>query len=783
MKNSLQLLFFCFLHNNKVGLLGACIFIGLSAPAWATGTTPTHAPTVLTVSVSATPICAGAKTDLTASGCPANGSIHWATKQTGATITVSPQQTTTYTAICDVTTTSVVTTTAISSTATSSSATSTTSLITTVTTTTASGTVQVYPPIVLSPTSLSTLCNGSKDGQVTINATGGTGALQYQFNGQDFQTKNNTFGNLTGGVYPVGVKDAVGCIVQTTVVVTQPQALSVSIGPVSTKCVGGSDGAFLAIASGGVGDYRFILNNGTPQTSGVFLNLKADTAYSLTVADKNICVLYRTVIVPQPTPFNIKLTMKPALCAGSADGSVTVAATGGTGTYQYQMGTGAFQTGAQFTGLAANTYNVTVQDGNGCQGKQTVAVAQPVPLQLTAAAGPVNCFGPTSGSIMITPTGGTGTVNYQLTTGKTPQTSNVFTGVVVGNYTVVGTDANGCTSLVSVAVGQSEILKIQAVSIAATCCICPTGAVKLTSTGGTGTTRQYQLIGQAYQPDSRISGLRPNTYRFRVTDEVGCADSIVAVVTDGAALTLSVGKITNVSCTGGQNGEATVQVAGGTKPFAYYWATERRDTLKPFVATQAALSEGTYTVSVVDSNRCSTTTVFVTLKAQYPVPFKPAITQTGSSTLLVVDLPTGIQWYVRTGSDPGKPVPNATDLALVPFQSGQYYVISTVNGCASPPSDVINFVLTAFEDASSLSVKVVPNPIIDRLRVEVEQAERSVVTVQLLDGSGRAVMAGQIPAFTGKKQAEWPLSGVATGAYLLKVNADTRQSILRVLVE
>ncbi len=778
MKNSLQIIFVYLLHNSKIGLLGVCMLSGLWTPAWATGKTPSHAPTVLTVSVSAAPVCAGTKTDLTALGCPANGSIHWSTTQTGATITVTPQQTTTYTAICDVTTTSVVTTTA-----TSSSATSTTSLVSTVTTTTATGTVQVYPPIVLSPTSLSTLCNGSKEGQVTINATGGTGVLQYQFEAQGFQTKNTTFGNLTAGTYTVGVKDALGCTVQKSVVVTQPSPLSVSIGPVSTKCVGGSDGAFLAIASGGVGDYRFILNNGAPQASGVFLNLKPDTTYALTVADKNICVLYRTVIIPQPTPFDIKLTMKPALCAGSADGSVTVATTGGTGAYQYQIGTGAFQTGTQFTGLAANTYNITVQDGNGCQGKQAVVVTQPAPLQLSAVAGPVNCFGPTSGSITISPTGGTGAVTYQLTTGKTPQTGNVFTGVVVGNYTIVGTDANGCTSLVSVTVGQAETLKVQAVSIAATCCICPTGAVKLTSTGGTGTTRQYQLIGQPYQATNQINGLRPNMYRFRVTDEVGCTDSIAAVVTDGNAITLATGKIKDVSCTGGQDGEATVQVAGGTKPFVYYWATERRDTLKPFVATQTALSEGTYTVSVVDSNRCSTTTLFVSVKAQFPVPFKPAITQTGSSTLLVVDQPTGIQWYVRTGNDPGKPVPNATGLALVPFQSGQYYVISTVNGCASPPSDAINFVLTAFEDVPALSVRVVPNPIVDRLRVEVEQAERSAVVVQLLDGAGRAVMAGQIPAFTGKKQAEWPLSGVATGAYLLKVNADTRQSILRVLVE
>jgi hypothetical protein len=779
MNNRLHILFWFFLRRSVAVLIGICLWAGLSVSARAKGTPPAQAPAVLTVSVSSATICAGTRTDLTASGCPTGGALRWASGQTGATITVAPQQTTTYTAICEVTSTSVTTTTA-----TSGTATSTTGVVTTVTTTTATGTVQVYPAIVLSPTvSSSVLCKGGKEGQITINATGGSGALQYQFNGQPFQSSNKVFGNLQAGVYSVGAKDGVGCTVQANVEVREPPSLSVSIGPVSPKCVGGSDGAFFAVASGGVGDYRYILDYGTPQTSGVFLNLKAATPYTLAVTDKNNCILFQTVTIDSPVPFDIKLATKSARCAGSADGSVTATVTGGTGPYQYQIGTSPFQTGTQFTGLAANSYEITIQDNNGCQGKKTAVVDQPAPLQVKAVPGPVNCFGPNSGSITLTPTGGTGAVQYQLATGKAPQASNVFTGIPVGNYTVVGTDANGCTSVVSVTVGQSDPLKIQAASIAATCCICPTGAVKLSSTGGTGTGRQYQLVGQPYQANSQINGLRPNTYRFRIVDEVGCTDSIAAVVTDGNALTLAAGKIKDVSCAGGNDGEAAVQVAGGTKPFIYYWASERRDTLTARTASQTGLIEGTYTVSVLDSNRCTTSTIFVPIKAQYPVPYKPTISQIGSSTL-TVDQSAGIQWYVRTGTNPGQPVPNATNPTLVPFASGQYYVIITANGCSSPPSDAINFILTALaEPVSGLSVKIVPNPVVDRLRVEIEQTERAAVVVQMLDASGRTVMTKQIPAFTGKKQAEWPLAGISTGTYLLNVSADTRQSVLRVLVE
>ncbi len=606
--------------------------------------------------------------------------------------------------------------------------------------------------------------------------------MQYQFNGQPFQTLN-TFGALRAGTYPIVVKDTAGCLLQTSVTLTQPPALSASVSVINTKCVGGSDGAISVLASGGLGNYRYSLANVTQQqTSGVFQNLKAGTEYTLIVSDRNNCVLYRDITVGQPAPFTIKLTPQLTRCVGSADGSVAISASGGSGAYQYKLGNGPFQTGAQFTGLAAGTYEFTIVDNIGCQGKQTTTIGQPAPLVLTASTSPVNCLGPATGTIRLGATGGTGAVVYQLS-GQTPQTAAVFNGVTVGTYTIVGIDANGCTSLASATVGRVSPVKVQANALPAACCSCATGAVSLTATGGTGTGFQFQVIGRPLQANSQISQLTPNTYRLRVVDDGGCSDSTTAVVIDRNPLSLSVGNVTNVSCLGGKDGEATVLVQGGTKPFTYYWQTERQDTLKNFAARQTALPEGTYTVSVRDSNRCTAPTVFVMLKSLNPVPPKPVVSVVGNSTL-TVNQTTGIQWYVQTGTSPGTPVSNATGPTLVPFASGQYYVVTTANGCASPPSDALNFILTALnEPIDSLSVRVVPNPVTDRLRLEIEQPERSAVQVDMLDASGRVVRQFQLPAFVGKKQAEWSLNGVPVGTYLLNVVAGTRQSVLRVGVE
>lgn len=761
------------LINRSIALILIGLLIGWGR-AHASIPQPAAAPVALTVVVSTATavLCAGTSTTLTASGCPAGGALRWSTAQTGSVISVAPKQTTTYTAICEVTSTTVA----------SSTATSTTAVVTTVTATTATATVRVITPIVVKIDTVPPLCNGNKDGMVVINASGGAGVLQYQFNGQPYQTLN-IFGALRAGMYPIVVKDTAGCMLQTSVTLTQPPALSATVSVISTKCVGGADGAISVVASGGSGNYRYsLLNVTTQQTTGVFQDLKAGTEYTIIISDTYNCVLYKNISVGQPAPFAIKLTPQLTRCVGSADGSVAVAVSGGSGAYQYKLGNGVFQTGAQFTGLAAGTYEFTIQDNIGCQGKQSTTIGQPAPLVLTTSTTPVNCLGPATGSINVGFTGGTGTLTYQLS-GQPSQRTAVFSGVAVGTYTIVGTDANGCTSLASATVSNVNPVKVQASAIPAACCSCATGAVNLTAAGGTGTGLQFQIIGRPLQTTSQIGQLTPNTYRVRVVDDGGCSDSTTAVVIDQNPLSLSVGNVNDISCSGGKDGEATVSVKGGTKPFTYYWQTERQDTLKNYAARQTGLPEGTYTISVRDSNRCSAPTVFVTVKSLNPLPPKPVVSTVGNSTL-TVNQTIGIQWYVQMGTNPGTPVPNATGPTLVPFASGQYYVVTTVNGCASPPSNALNFVLTALsEPIESLSVRVIPNPITDRLRLEIEQPERSAVRVEMLDASGRVVRQFQLPAFTGKKQAEWPLNGVPAGNYLLKIATDSRQSVLRVGVE
>ncbi|QJD81198.1 T9SS type A sorting domain-containing protein [Spirosoma rhododendri] len=795
----------------------------------------------LTISPASVSVCLGSPASLTAGGCPAGGIVRWSTGQTTAVVSVTASQPTTYTATCTVSGTATTTTatvtpvqavtftagpgsitvcsgnTAVLSVALADGTSGTlawygdgnpvqqnptastprltftdiqpynvgnyylTATNACGTTTSRAARVTVPPALTINAVSTPTSCASQFTGQISVTATGGSGDKQYQLNGQEFQTQN-TFISLQSGSYVVGVRDALGCSTQTTVEVKPPTPMTLSIRTVDTRCFGGIDGGLVVGVTGGTSPYRYQINGGTAQPSGTFTDLKAGS-YTLVVTDNAGCVTAQSALIGSPAAFDIRATAQPTRCAGSVDGSVTIVASNGNGPFQYQLGTGAYQTGTVFTGLGVGPYDFTVRDQIGCTIKRTVTVQQPVVLALTAAVLPVNCQGNASGAITVRSTGGTEPIRYQLTSSRTVQRNPVFSRLALGDYTVVATDTNGCTALLSVTVGKAEPIRLQATTQAARCCVCPTGTVSLTSTGGSGTTRSYQRLGLTDQASNQFGGFVPGSYRFRIADEAGCADTVQASVGDASALSLTVGTVKDANCAGGADGEAAVQIVGGTRPFLFYWQTPRRDTLQSRAMAQTGLTEGTYTVSVRDSNRCTASTAFVTIRSRFPTPEAPVVSQSGST--LRVTGSSGIQWYVQpTGSTSATAITNATSTTLTPFQSGRYYVVTTQNGCASPASNAVVFVLTAIaEPGTELSIRVLPNPIGTHLRLEIEQAIRQTVSLTLHDAGGRSVRQFTVPAFVGKQQLEYPLPDLPAGTYLLRADATDRQATMRVVKE
>jgi hypothetical protein len=149
-----------------------------------------------------------------------------------------------------------------------------------------------------------------------------------------------------------------------------------------------------------------------------------------TCADKAIVITGTTTNSSSPT---------------ATDGTVSVSATGSTG-FTYSNNGGAFQSAGTFTSLAAGTYTISAKDDAGCTSTKSftvLATGCPSISVTTLNVASDKCSNNT-GKITVTASGSTG-FSYTIN-GTTYQTSNIFTALATGNYTVGVKDANGCVN-------------------------------------------------------------------------------------------------------------------------------------------------------------------------------------------------------------------------------------------------------------------------------------------------------------------------------------------------
>jgi hypothetical protein len=132
-------------------------------------------------------------------------------------------------------------------------------------------------------------------------------------------------------------------------------------------------------------------------------------------------------------------------CNGLTDGSIQAVTSNGTAPFIYSMDGGATtQTSANFTGLSAGPYTITITDANGCMGTVNGTVTEPSVISGTSTV--TNEITGADGAINISISGGTAPYTYSWSgPGGFTSSSEDISGLVTGNYTVIVTDANGCT--------------------------------------------------------------------------------------------------------------------------------------------------------------------------------------------------------------------------------------------------------------------------------------------------------------------------------------------------
>jgi len=327
--------------------------------------------------------------------------------------------------------------------------------------------------------------------------------------------------------------------------------------------------------------------------------------HTVMVTDPFGCSTVLNVTVGQPSAIAIaELVSSDETCAGFADGTAAVTATGGTPPYSYLWSNGA-TTPAITAG--AGSYLVGVGDANNCAVAVGIATIDALEQPPAADAGPdqVACMGSYPVAIngtsvnatSIAWTGGTGTI---IGSGAAIQYMPATAEILAGSVTLTLT-ANGgsycpaASDQVTLALSNAFI----GAGLAAT-------AVDCHGNGNGSILFAPDAPGNAYlwndplgQTTANATGLQPGSYTVTVTDALGCDTALTAVIAEPPPLAIAALNVTGVTCNGGSNGTANVQVSGGTPQYSFSWSGGQS------TATIVMLPAGDLSVTVTDANGCT----------------------------------------------------------------------------------------------------------------------------------------------------------------------------------
>jgi len=283
-------------------------------------------------------------------------------------------------------------------------------------------------------------CSGG-NGSITVVATG-LEPLSYSIDGGTTFQSDPVFTGLGAGTYAVVVQDVDGATASTSVVLVAPEVPEIDAVTTTDPTCNEANGSITIDASSNE-VLSYSIDGGTTfQTSNTFTDLPAGS-YAI-VVESDGCTATSTVdLVAADAPVLVNVEVQGPTCFGDADGTIVITATGAEPlSYSIDGGT-SFQPGGSFAGLVAGTYAIVVEDATGCPVQSTVVLEEPELVAiLSVEVLPETCAGACDGSLLLVANGAT---SYSLNDGTT-QSDPAFNDLCPGSYTVVASNANGCTA-------------------------------------------------------------------------------------------------------------------------------------------------------------------------------------------------------------------------------------------------------------------------------------------------------------------------------------------------
>ncbi len=358
-------------------------------------------------------------------------------------------------------------------------------------------------------------CNGSASGAIIPTANLGTAPYTFVWSNGSTAAQLN---NVPAGTYTLQVTDQTGCYELYTATLVDPFVITFG-GVVAPTCPGGSNGQAVVNSSGCpcmFSTCQFLWENGVTGKT----NLSVSEGWAtVTITHTNGCVVVDSVLVPNSPLVVTSSNVQMVSCNGASDGSIALNVSTATAPVVFDWSNGANQ--ELNSNLAPGVYHVVVSDARPCVDTLTFEIQEPAVLISSYTAQNISCFGAADAQIVASATGGNSGYTFELN--SSASASGVFDNLTAGTYTLVVTDANGCTAPnQSIQLTEPTALNLTITATYATSATAFDGMASASVTGGTAP-YQYLWSDPNNQTESLAVYLIEGWYTVVVTDANGCS--------------------------------------------------------------------------------------------------------------------------------------------------------------------------------------------------------------------------------------------------------------------
>ena len=460
-------------------------------------------------------------------------------------------------------------------------------------------------------------CFGDSTGTVGRVAYGGVTPYVYEWfkNGISFVSPNDTLlTNLVAGQYIVKITDSIGCVLEDTANVFQPNLIRVDSLVLNTvHCKGTNTGSILVNIKDGkrfeTGNYYdFYLTNTNNDTirfvnrDGQSSNIISDTTpyyvqfdslgvgnYSFNVVDSFGCTMDSLVSVSEPDDYELHVSISPnIICEQDSTWLKLDSISGGNSNLEFNWIN--FPPGDSIY-VKSGLYSSIILDLDyNCKDTLDYTLNAPNTIYCDVTSVVAPCFGTKTGKLIVDTIYG-GVSPYSVQWGGV-NTDSLFAGI----YTLFITDSLGCVYIEDYVVEENPDVELNEIVYPPLCNGDANASISINISGGTGSLN-YFWINASGTPDS-VYSLSEGVYYVETSDSLSCVFIDSVSVSDPDVLNVSFGGFTNpLICNGSQTIINSI-ISGGTSPYSILWSNNE-------MTSQLVVGAGTYTVDITDVNDCS----------------------------------------------------------------------------------------------------------------------------------------------------------------------------------